>query len=398
MQADNNIKNLFDGFESEFGKGDWNAIESKVLDNNRKYRQNKSKFKVGAAFGLVACLALGVVHFSTTTFSNEEQIEVAENNAFSLAPVKENETSISIVKDDLILEKSTKIEKVVETSESLRTAISHELKKQEPSILKAENYIPVKETLKPQLPQFVMQKTTYCIGEKLEFMAADKSAESLSIKWNNKKMTLDEFKQYRLSSAGSSVLEVLQDGRTVQEVKVVCQAPMARIGYKKNYDIDNPYVQFSAMNALENTDYEWYVDGEAIASSDEFEHTFASKGMYSVKMVVSSSAGCKDSSIKSVRILRGYNLMATTVYNPKVGKWLPLGLKKEGVSFRLRIINQEGKTVFTSINSNNEWDGSTAEKKGVSNGDLFYWVAQVTDVNGRISEYGNSLLINSELE
>ena len=398
MQADNNIKNLFDGFESEFGKGDWNAIESKVLDNNRKYRQNKSKFKVGAAFGLVACLALGVVHFSTTTFSNEEQIEVAENNAFSLAPVKENETSISIVKDDLILEKSTKIEKVVETSESLRTAISHELKKQEPSILKAENSIPVKETLKPQLPQFVMQKTTYCIGEKLEFMAAAKSAESLSIKWNNKKMTLDEFKQYRLSSAGSSVLEVLQDGRTVQEVKVVCQAPMARIGYKKNYDIDNPYVQFSAMNALENTDYEWYVDGEAIASSDEFEHTFASKGMYSVKMVVSSSAGCKDSSIKSVRILRGYNLMATTVYNPKVGKWLPLGLKKEGISFRLRIINQEGKTVFTSINSNNEWDGSTAEKKGVSNGDLFYWVAQVTDVNGRISEYGNSLLINSELE
>ena len=398
MQADNNIKNLFDGFESEFGKGDWNAIESKVLDNNRKYRQNKSKFKVGAAFGLVACLALGVVHFSRTTFSNEEQIEVAENNAFSLAPVKENETSISIVKDDLILEKSTKIEKVVETSESLRTAISHELKKQEPSILKAENYIPVKETLKPQLPQFVMQKTTYCIGEKLEFMAADKSAESLSIKWNNKKMTLDEFKQYRLSSAGSTVLQVLQDGRTIQEVKVVCQAPMARIGYKKNYDIDNPYVQFSAMNALENTDYEWYVDGEAIASSDEFEHTFASKGMYSVKMVVSSSAGCKDSSIKSVRILRGYNLMATTVYNPKVGKWLPLGLKKEGVSFRLRIINQEGKTVFTSINSNNEWDGSTAEKKGVSNGDLFYWVAQVTDVNGRISEYGNSLLINSELE
>ena len=398
MQADNNIKNLFDGFESEFGKGDWNVIESKVLDNNRKYRQNKSKFKVGAAFGLVACLALGVVHFSTTTFSNEEQIEVAENNAFSLAPVKENETSISIVKDDLILEKSTKIEKVVETSESLRTAISHELKKQEPSILKAENYIPVKETLKPQLPQFVMQKTTYCIGEKLEFMAADKSAESLSIKWNNKKMTLAEFKQYRLSSAGSSVLQVLQDGRTIQEVKVVCQAPMARIGYKKNYDIDNPYVQFSAMNALENTDYEWYVDGEAIASSDEFEHTFASKGMYSVKMVVSSSAGCKDSSIKSVRILRGYNLMATTVYNPKVGKWLPLGLKKEGISFRLRIINQEGKTVFTSINSNNEWDGSTAEKKEVSNGDLFYWVAQVTDVNGRISEYGNSLLINSELE
>ena len=398
MQADNNIKNLFDGFESEFGKGDWNVIESKVLDNNRKYRQNKSKFKVGAAFGLVACLALGVVHFSTTTFSNEEQIEVAENNAFSLAPVKENETSISIVKDDLILEKSTKIEKVVETSESLRTAISHELKKQEPSILKAENSIPVKETLKPQLPQFVMQKTTYCIGEKLEFMAAAKSAESLSIKWNNKKMTLAEFKQYRLSSAGSSVLQVLQDGRTIQEVKVVCQAPMARIGYKKNYDIDNPYVQFSAMNALKNTDYEWYVDGEAIASSDEFEHTFASKGMYSVKMVVSSSAGCKDSSIKSVRILRGYNLMATTVYNPKVGKWLPLGLKKEGISFRLRIINQEGKTVFTSINSNNEWDGSTAEKKEVSNGDLFYWVAQVTDVNGRISEYGNSLLINSELE
>ena len=115
-------------------------------------------------------------------------------------------------------------------------------------------------------------------------------------------------------------------------------------------------------------------------------------------MVVRSSAGCKDSSVKSVRILRAYNLMATTVYNPEVGKWLPLGLKKEGVSFRLRIIDQAGKTVFTSIDLNNEWDGSTAENMKVSNGDLFYWVAQVTDVNGKINEYGNSLLINSELE
>jgi len=398
MQADNNIKNLFDGFENEFGKGDWNAIESKVLDNNRKYKQNKSKFKIGATFGLAACLALGLVHFSTTTFSNEERIEVAGNNAVALVPVKENKTSISILKDDFILEKSTKIEKVVETNESLKTAISNELKKQEPGILKAENSISVKETLKPQLPQFVMQKTTYCIGEKLEFISTSKSSESLSIKWNNKKMTLDEFKQFRLSSVGSAVLQVLEDGKIIQEVKVVCQAPMARIGYKKNYDIDNPYVQFSAMNALKNADYEWYVDGEAIASENEFEHTFASKGMYSVKMVVRSSAGCKDSSIKSVRILKGYNLMATTVYNPKVGKWLPLGLKKEDVSFRLRIINQEGKTVFTSTNKDNEWDGSTAEKKEVSNGDLFYWVAQVTDDNGRISEYGNSLLINSELE
>ena len=173
---------------------------------------------------------------------------------------------------------------------------------------------------------------------------------------------------------------------------------MARIGYKKNYDIDNPYVQFSAMNSLNSADYEWYIDGESIASADEFEYTFASKGMYSVKMVVRSSAGCKDSSVKSVRILRAYNLMATTVYNPEVGKWLPLGLKKEGVSFRLRIIDQAGKTVFTSIDLNNEWDGSTAENMKVSNGDLFYWVAQVTDVNGKINEYGNSLLINSELE
>ena len=398
MQADKNIKNLFDGFENEFRKGDWSAIESKVLDNNRRYLLSKSKFMVGAAFSMVACIALGLIHFSTTTLNDKQQIEVAESNVALNTPLEESKTPISSVSARLTAEEPNKTEEGSATNSVLHAGNSSDIKKQELIVLNEEAYTPVNEKLNRQLPKFIMHKTTYCIGEKLEFISDSKSTESLSFKWNNKRMTLDEFKQFKLSSAGNTVFQVLENGKIIQQVHVVCQAPMARIGYKKNYDIDNPYVQFSAMNSLNSADYEWYVDGEPIASADEFEYTFASKGMYSVKMVVRSSAGCKDSSVKSVRILRGYNLMATTVYNPDVGKWLPLGLKKEGVSFRLRIIDQAGKTVFTSIDSSNEWDGSTAENMKVSNGDLFYWVAQVKDVNGKISEYGNGLLINSELE
>ena len=398
MQADKNIKNLFDGFENEFRKGDWSAIESKVLDNNRRYLLSKSKFMIGAAFGMVACIALGLVHFGTTTFNDKQQVEVTESNVALNTPLEESKTQIFSVSDILAAEEPSKTEELSTTNSVLHTGNSLDIKKQELIVLNEEAFIPINEELNPQLPKFTMHKTTYCLGEKLEFISDSKSTESLSFNWNNKRMTLDEFKQFRPSSAGNTAFEVLENGKIIQQVNVICQAPMARIGYKKNYDIDNPYVQFSAMNSLNSADYEWYIDGESIASADEFEYTFASKGMYSVKMVVRSSAGCKDSSVKSVRILRAYNLMATTVYNPEVGKWLPLGLKKEGVSFRLRIIDQAGKTVFTSIDLNNEWDGSTAENMKVSNGDLFYWVAQVTDVNGKINEYGNSLLINSELE
>ncbi|MFQ3326437.1 MAG: PKD repeat protein [Salibacteraceae bacterium] len=398
MQADKNIKNLFDGFENEFRKGDWSAIESKVLDNNRRYLLSKSKFMIGAAFGMVACIALGLVHFGTTTFNDKQEVEVTESNVALNIPLEESKTPIFSISDILAAEEPSKIVEVSTTNSVLHAGNSPDIKKQELIVLNEEAFIPVNEKLNPKLPKFTMHKTTYCLGEKLEFISDSKSIESLSFKWNNKRMTLDEFKQFRLSSAGNTAFQVLENGKIIQQVHVVCQAPMARIGYKKNYDIDNPYVQFSAMNSLNSADYEWYVDGEPIASADEFEYTFASKGMYSVKMVVRSSAGCKDSSVKSVRILRAYNLMATTVYNPEFGKWLPLGLKKEGVSFRLRIIDQAGKTIFTSIDLNNEWDGSTAENMKVSNGDLFYWVAQVTDVNGKISEYGNSLLINSELE
>jgi len=397
MQANKNINNLFNGFEKEFGKGDWNGIESRVLDNNRKFIQNKSKFKIGVFTGLAACLALGLIHFNTSTFNSPKQVERAEQNTPKVSPVVENKQLSETNENELIAEKPSKMEIDVPIEKSAKSSNSFQSKKLEP-VIRKESQVPVNETVSPDLPKFVLHKTTYCVGEKPSFMSDYASSRDLSVKWNTEIMTIEQFKQMKLSSAGTIELKVLENDKVIQEHIVVCQSPEVGINYKKNYNIDNPYVQFNAMKVAENTNYDWYVDGEPIATADKFEYTFASKGIYKIKMVVRSSSGCMDSSFKTVRILRGYNLMATTVYNPEVGKWLPLGLKKEGLAFKLRIIDQEGHTIFTSNNAKDEWDGSISENNHAVNGDLFYWVAQVTDSNGKINEYGNSLLINSKLE
>lgn len=381
MQANNDIKNLFEGFENEFDKGDWSAIEGRVLENNAKYKAANTKFKIGLSLGVLACVTLGLIHFNTTKSELDSNDMVAE--AIVLTDQKEE------IPSETVQEKSNEEYNNDSPKESSETAA--------PAVAVAAvetQEQPINEVQKIELPKFVLNKTNYCIGEKLDFIASN---NNLSFKVGNKKLNNEEVRSYRFSKEGNVDLEVLENGKAIQNYKLNAQAPMARIGYKKNYEINNQSVQFSALNAPESAQIRWYIDSEPIANANSFEHTFASRGMYSIKMIVSTSSGCKDSTVKAVRILRGYNLMATSVYNPEKGTWMPLGLKKKGLSFKLRIVNQDGKTIFTSTNPEVEWDGS-ADKGSVSNGDLFYWVAQVTDSSGKISEYGNSLLINSELK
>ncbi len=392
MQANNDIKNLFEGFENEFGKGDWGAIESQVLANNKKYRAKKFNFKLGIALSTAACLVLGFVHFGSInlTVETETQTVIPEDNSPKKGVVIPINTD-----DELLEEKTLSTENSIEApiratvAESVREA--KEIQTTPVAFVQKENVV--------VMPDFVFEKKIYCLGEKVSFDHNKSIEKELSVKFNKKKLSIDKFKKLRFNAVGSNVVEILRKGQVIGEYKLNVEAPMASIGYNKSYDVNNPYVSFKAMNSVSKANYNWYVDNEPVSSTSQFEHTFPSKGIYRIKMVVQSNSGCKDSSVKSVRILRGYNLMATSIFNPEKDKsWMPMGLKKEGIKFKLRIVNQDGKTIFTSKDANREWDGKTVDENLAGNGDLFYWVAQVEDVNGRISEYGNSLLINSNLQ
>lgn len=388
MQANNDIDKLFEGFEKEFEVGDWSAIESQVKANNKKYKISKLKYKWGVILGSAACVLLGFVHFNSMEKPSGEAIAATE------------EIQLPEVKNTPTITEEKQLEKEVETptAETKATArktasstLNGETSSQKPAPTAAV------EQPKVTLPDVVLGKNSYCIGEQLKIDVNPKRQKALTYRLNDRKIKLKKLEALRFHSAGEFTLAVYDGDKETFNQKIEVQAPPARIGYNKNYYVNNPYVNFVALNSSKNANYTWYVDNELIASSESFQHTFASKGVYSIKMVVVSSGGCKDSTIKSVRILRGYNLMASSIFNPKKEKWLPPGLKKDDISFKLRVVDHNGSTVFTSTNPNTEWDGTISENASAKDGDIFYWVAQVTDKNGRVSEYGNSVLINSTL-
>ncbi len=415
MQAKDDIKDLFDGFEKEFGKGDWNAIESRVQRNNAQFAASKKKYKWGVAFGAVACLLLGAIHF-TTSIQDAAQVD-ADSAAIQRSEANTAATDERVVDSkipaELTEEQSiapSEVEAVSTVDNSAGTSSNSEDDKlaQNDAIVSNEEIEvgsksaalrnPVNQKPRVQAPDFVLEKSTYCLGDKLSFVVKPNAKNSLELRLNGKQLDATDLKNYALSAAGTSKISILRNNEVVRTHEITVQAPPARIGYNKNYDVHNPYVNFKALNASVESNYSWFIDNELVSNDEDFQYTFASKGMYRVKMIVRSSAGCKDSSVKSIRILRGYNLMATTIFNPTKETWMPLGLKKNGISFKLRIVDQKGNTVFTSTDPNKTWNGELDSSRKAENGDIFYWVAKVTNESGKVSEYANSLLVSSNLE
>ena len=86
--------------------------------------------------------------------------------------------------------------------------------------------------------------------------------------------------------------------------------------------------------------------------------------------------------------------MASSVFNPEVETWIPLGLQKEGVNFDLMILDSDGQVVYRTKDPSKGWNGHVDGKR-VENGEMFLWFAKVYGPNNSVREYGNSFLVNS---
>ena len=234
-----------------------------------------------------------------------------------------------------------------------------------------------------------------CEGEEIQL--AVNNTKSSYLNYGGEFFEAKRTNTIRLSKSGKHeiALYIDQDGNKIKQTSVsieVHERPSGEFEIIRNSDFNNPVVEFVSSENAGSAN--WYVDNEHMSSDLKAEHLFNIKGNYAVKMVSTNRHGCKDSSIQSIRILRAYNLMASSVFDPQKETWLPLGLKKNGLKFELRIVNDEGKTVFTSHDPNREWDGKV-DGETVQNGDLFIWLAKVQE-NNSTKEYGSSFLIRSD--
>ncbi|UTW60586.1 hypothetical protein KFE98_10995 [bacterium SCSIO 12741] len=237
-----------------------------------------------------------------------------------------------------------------------------------------------------------------CQGETVDWSISAADSKDLIVLLNDRKIDTKK-KSFTFNKAGSFELalarKVDKKWRKLDTKKITVHANGgADFTYDKQKDYKAPVVAFNSSTS--NPQNKWYIDEELVSEDAETSYLFRNKGRYSVKLVTENENGCKDSSVQTIRILRAYNLMASAVFNPEKEKWMPIGLKGNKNKFELQVLNPNGEVVFTSNDANKEWDGSdlNSAKQKAPNGEMYLWVARVTEANGMVMEYGGSVLVS----
>lgn len=384
--TDNSVNN----FDAGYDKNAWNNIASQVKANNKAYKIGRI---LKGATSVAAVAVIGIATFFgliNTENSKTEQFTDISNSSVKqeakLIPTSNNESTENI-------QKSKEVDLV--KAEIGSTAIATTRKEIRKTIAK-----PVKEAPKPKqaiAPSLAITKNKLCKGEALNASIIG-STTNLYAKINDKKIKLKDLQNFQFKKAGNysiALYDASQQDKLISKHSIeVKEAQTGSYSYTKNRKTSSATFVSDAGN-LKSAD--WYIGKRKIGSTTSFTHQFTHKGKYNIKLVTCDANGCKDSSEQLVRILKGYNLLATQVFNPQKETWLPLGLKQSEKEFELKIVSEKGETVFTSTSKSNEWDGKLHNKKEAETGSEFYWVAKLKDEQGKTKEYAGSFIIASSM-
>lgn len=385
MKMEESIRDSLANFEAAFDENAWNSIESKVNENNQRFKKKKWLSSGAAVSGVVVVLGWAVwfgIPSNNQQTLPQPKSEKQHNTTVAIND-KENTHAISL---------STPLNEEAASVIESKTIDAKPAKEIPESVAMLS---PAVEVAKPKLPLIAMERTSICMNE---FLSLSINTDKVSyIDYGNGLEKAQSKHKINFNSSGKHKLVLYsgaKDNATpIDEREILVNSvPDNQFQVLKDMGAGRPEVGFKLKHEIKNVS--WYVDNDKIGDGPEAEHIFNSKGQYSVKVVCSSEQGCMDSSTQSVRILRAYNLMATSVFDPSKDEWMPLGLKKPGVDFELKIVSDKGEVVFTSNDPSKGWDGkingSSAEK-----GELFVWLARVKRADGSIAEYGDSFLITS---
>lgn len=132
----------------------------------------------------------------------------------------------------------------------------------------------------------------------------------------------------------------------------------------------NPYditILFPSTQFFDQSDratfWRWYIDGEEVNITPNFDFTFPDSGIYNVELYIEDTYGCSNSIVKEIPVLYDY----TTWYVPNTFSPNGDGINEdfgpyinEGIAldYVFRIFDVTGSLVYESTNYADRWDGT----------------------------------------
>lgn len=376
------FKDSLGGHEMPYDPSAWSALSSKMAPKAKPF------YKKGWFYGTVAGVAavtVGSVLLLNQNPKNDEQLVQNTPSHTEESFTKENHTSVSIKKQDVVSpvqiedesfvieDQKTKEKIEVKKSDFVEATPFEELNENQvdlpapPEIPKASKgtYCPKIVSLNAE---FNLLTETSCIGGSI-FIHLPKQAEGV------KETLFVNGKAYSISSRNVEiqatdlgknelVYKVSKENTKSSEATkffTVTDVPVAEFTYATVTEDGMPLTVFEsdAKNAV------WKIDGKIVSKDAEFKHLFMRRGTYNVSLESGNINGCSTTFEQDVFINKDYKLFAEdglilSSSDPRLNTFMPFALKEmDNPEFMLTIMDaRTGQTLFTTNDVNNAWDGT----------------------------------------
>ena len=415
------IKDKLDGLESDYGK-DWNKISSRLDNTTKNSAKNKNtllvffSFLIGIGLLTVFLLDNNAEHVNPNiqeikkiepiiktqskenTIYNNEKInsgktlkvkEIKESNDHSNEIYQEFDTVISEMND------TTAFISIMDSTQDISSFFS-----------------PEKDTMIINQISILTDKTNICYNDSVTIFSS--GCDSCFILWKiNEVEFINEEKIKLLAKENLSIklYEINKQG-TVIDLKdsltlMVHRAPVIGINYETTDDNGtiSTYLTANVIDEFSSVQYSFTKDGSfswdfgdgSFGDQSHPRHEYKTNGNYMVYLTYKGFYGCISYANLEVDITANFDILAPNTFTPNGDGindvFMPEGVILSGLPFEMVIFNKNGKTIFSTQNTNNGWSGfdqNTGKKCQTGN---YLWMVKLENEDGTYNQYRGSILL-----
>jgi gliding motility-associated-like protein len=398
------IKQKVEQFEVAFNEAHWAEMEEKL----NAIRLIKTR-KMVLISGLVITLIAATSYFIFSKNTSALMPPLSTNNSIAtFSNTHEVKASSEIKTTELLdftnskAQANSKIAKADPRTPQEKKAlipIVTEGEKQEKSHTHLQRYEP-RPVDKKINADFIVYNNKVCLGEEVNFESLEDNY-TVSFTWEfgdgttshqkNPSHTYNESKVYAVSltlldrETGEEKKSTQHDIVTILENPkgefIFSETSLAHDNNKLNY----PYTTFLVNDLKKDHSYSWDY-GNGISATSSFGKTiYKEPGEYTTTLIVKNNTnGCSITQKNQFTIQYGFDLFAPNAFTPNNNggneTFIPKALLGWDTQFKMIILNQFGKTIFTSSDKNQPWNGKVNNTGQLLAEGTYLWQVTTSDI------------------
>lgn len=346
--------------EFDYNAADWNAL-SKQLPSKGLSTLSK------ALIGVSSIIITSVTIYYGVNATDKQTITT------NLTQVENKEI---IQKDELKVnaEQSSK-ELIIKPNEQVTNKIESIAGKSRPEKVSNQSILAIKSinptdtkdlqsTISNPTNHFIttikVENQTICLGELISFSLNQPLRENQFILFNGEAIPKGK-NSIKSEKSGISKLQLVEDEKIIssEEVTILELPNIDFEALKINEEFAKINYVFKAKS-FANV-YTWFIDGVEVGNHQEITHTFKRKGTANIRLLATSSEGCRNSYSKDLAIEESFDLLSYDAFTPDGDgindEFIPKALEANNLKFTMTIYTPSGVELYTTNDYYQPWNG-----------------------------------------